>query len=89
MEEARGKVDQNHVAMDTGGNSGQPSRPTTTQTRHGSNKGELATGEQEATLTTGEGAPAQVQTTLDNWYTVQMRRRRRLKGSTYGMGEGM
>jgi hypothetical protein len=24
-------------------------------------------------------APAQVQTTLDNWYTIQLRRRRRLK----------
>jgi hypothetical protein len=30
-------------------------------------------------LTIGERDPAQVQTTLDNWYTVQMRRRTRLK----------
>jgi hypothetical protein len=31
IEEAVGKEDQHHVAMDTGGNSGQPSRPTATQ----------------------------------------------------------
>jgi hypothetical protein len=29
--------------------------------------------------TTGEGDPAQAKTTLDNWYAVQTRRRRRLK----------
>jgi hypothetical protein len=31
VEEAVGKVDQNRGAMDTGGNSGQPSRPMATQ----------------------------------------------------------
>jgi hypothetical protein len=31
MEEAAGKEDQKSVAMDTGGNSGQPSIPTSTQ----------------------------------------------------------
>jgi hypothetical protein len=46
MEDAIGKVDQNRVAMDTGGNSGQ----TATQKRHGCNKGELEIGEKEATL---------------------------------------
>jgi hypothetical protein len=39
--------------------------------------------------TIGERYPAQVKTTLDNWYTVQTRRRRRLKGDTYGTEEDM
>jgi hypothetical protein len=31
----------------------------------------------------------QVQTTLENWYTVQLHRRRRLKGRFQRNGEGM
>jgi hypothetical protein len=66
MEEAAGKEDQNHVAMDTGGNSGQPSRPTATQKLHGGHNGELAIGEQEATLGGGSTGEAVINEATPN-----------------------